>query len=251
MPTIEVRGLSKWFAAGEAPHSDWRFWLAGRRACGQIPALREIDFAVEAGELVGVVGANGAGKTTLLRVLATLLLPDAGEVTIGGLDVVEHAAEVRRRIGLMLPEDAGFAPRLSLRSNLEFYGALSGRYVGRPDIYYALDAVGLAERADELYAGLGTGHRRRLSLARALLGDPRILLLDEPARSVDSEFAERIADVVRHAAHSRGAAVLLVSHDRDEIRNLCDRSLLLHEGRLLHATTVRKPAAAAPSAVGG
>lgn len=248
MSAIEVKSLSKSYPAAERPVPG--SWLGGRRSAERVLALRQISLTVEPGEIVGLVGPNGSGKSTLLRVLATLDLPDSGEVSVCGLDVVEHAAAVRRKIGAVLPLDAGFEPRATLRENLKFFAALTGRYIGPPDIYYALDGVGLAERADDTYASLGSGQRRRMSLARAFLADPRVLLLDEPTRSVDAEFAGRIADLIRQTAHSSGAAVLLVSHNPEEIRNLCDRSLLLDQGRLLHATPPRKPAVAVDTAVG-
>lgn len=249
MPSLEVRGLTRSYPASDS-RRPMLGWLAGRRSPDRVFALKDISFTADAGEIVGLVGPNGSGKSTMLRVLATLEQADAGEIIVGSLDVSEHAAEIRRKTGVVLAEDIGFEPRATLRENLEFYGALSGRHVGRPDIYYALDAMGLASLADDLAGTLGSGQMRRLSLARALLGDPRVLLLDEPARSVDAEFAARIADVIRHAAHSRGATVLLVSHSPEEVRNLCDRSLLLDAGRLLHVTAPRKPAVAAQTAVG-
>ena len=248
MPSIEVRGVTKSYPAGESRRA-MLGWLAGRRAADRVFALKDISFTADAGEIVGLVGPNGSGKSTLLRILATLEQADAGEVVVGGLDLSEHGAEVRRKTGVVPAEDCGFELRATLRENLEFYGALCGRQVGRPDIYYALDAMGLAVLADDLAGTLGSGQLRRLSLSRALLGDPRVLLLDEPARSVDAEFAARIADVIRHAAHSRGATVMLVSHSPEEVRNLCDRSLLLDRGRLLHVTAPRKPAQPAHSAV--
>jgi len=249
VPSLEVRGLTKSYPASET-RRPMMGWLAGHRAAERVFALRDISFTADAGEIVGLVGPNGSGKSTLLRVLATLEQADVGEIVVGSLDVSEHAAEICRKTGVVLADDVGFEPRATLRENLEFYAALSGRHVGRPDIYYALDAMGLATLADDLAGTLGSGQLRRLSLARALLGDPRVMLLDEPARSVDAEFAARIADVIRHAAHSRGATVILVSHSPDEVRNLCDRSLLLDRGRLLHVTAPRKPAVAAHTAVG-
>ncbi len=249
MPSLEVRGLTKSYPAGES-NRPMLGWLAGRRSADRVFALKDISFTTDAGEIVGLVGPNGSGKSTLLRILATLEQADAGEVMVTSLDVSEHSAEIRRKTGVVLAEDCGFEPRATLRHNLEFYGTLSGRHVGRPDIYYALDAMGLAVLADDPAGTLGSGQMRRLSLARALLGDPRVLLLDEPTRSVDAEFAARIADVIRHAAHSRGATVMLVSHNPDEVRNLCDRSLMLDRGRLLHVTAPRKPAVAAHTAVG-
>ena len=238
MFAIEVREVSKSFPAEAVlPRPGLFSWLRPRAPAAWVPALEEVDFTVEFGEIVGLVGANGSGKTTLLRILAALEVPDTGEATVCGFDVEHDAAEVRRNVGIVLSEDRGFQRAATLRRNLELAGTECGRHVGKPDLYYALDAAGLIQRADDRYSTLSTGLRRRLSLARALLGDPRVLLLDEPTRSVDSESAERMADLIRHAAHSRGAAVLQVSQNREEIRDLCDRTLLLDRGRLLHVTT--------------
>lgn len=242
MFAVEVRELSKSFPAEATPRPGLFSWLRPRAPAAWIPALEEVDFTVEFGEIVGIVGANGSGKTTLLRILAALEVPDTGEASVCGFDVERDDAEVRRNVGIVLSEDRGFQRHATLRRNLELAGGECGRHVGKPDIYYALDAAGLIQRADDPYSTLSTGLKRRLSLARALLGDPRVLLLDEPTRSVDSESAERMTDLIRHAAHSRGAAILLVSQNREEIRDLCDRTLLLDRGRLLHVTTALRPA---------
>ena len=137
MFAVEVRELSKSFPAQAAPRPGLFSWLRQRAPAAWVPALEDVDFTVEFGEIVGIVGANGSGKTTLLRILAALEFPDTGEAQVCGFDVERDAAEVRRNVGIVLSEDRGFQRHATLRRNLELAGGQCGRHVGKPDIYYA------------------------------------------------------------------------------------------------------------------
>ena len=174
MFAVEVRELSKSFPAEAAPHPGLFSWLRPRAPAAWVPALDEVDFSVEFGEIVGIVGANGSGKTTLLRILAGLEIPDTGEATVCGFDVERDAAEVRRNVGIVLSEDRGFQRHATLRRNLELAGGQCGRHVGKPDVYYALDAAGLIQRADDRYSTLSTGLKRRLDRKSTRLNSSHI-----------------------------------------------------------------------------
>ena len=197
---------------------------------GPVRALGGVDLTVAAGEIVGLVGPNGAGKTTLLRIISTLIEPTAGTVTVDGFDVAGQRMAVRERIGLVLADDRSLYWRLNGRQNLEFFAGIAG--LARPEARRRageyLERVGLAHR-DKLVFGYSSGMRARLSLARALLVSPRLLVLDEATRALDPVAAADVADLLRESA-AQGVAVLLSSHRLDEIESVCQRMVVVADG---------------------
>ncbi len=200
-------------------------------------ALRNVSVSVAAGEVVGLVGPNGAGKTTLIKIIATLLEPTLGSVHVDGLDVRRQPALVRGRIGLVLADDRSLYWRLSGRENLEFFGVMNGMSTSdaRRRAGELLERVGLASR-DKLVFGYSSGMRARLSLARALLSRPPLLVLDEPTRALDPLATADVAGLLRDAADG-GVAVLLSSHRLDEIENVCDRIAVVVRGAVRYDGT--------------
>ncbi len=223
---LEVEGLSKTYA----PHRGL-LRLVVRSASDQpVEALRDVSLTVAAGEVVGLLGANGAGKSTLIKAVTTLLEPDAGTIRLDGREVRPDDPHVRRRIGLVQPDDRSHYWRLTGRRNLEFFGAMAGldRAVAARRADEQLERRGLAHR-DKLVFGYSSGMRAQLALARALLHDPQLVVLDEPTRSLDPVAADAVCDDLRALADD-GRAVLLASHRLDEVLGLCDRVVLLADG---------------------
>jgi ABC-2 type transport system ATP-binding protein len=195
-----------------------------------VVALRDVDVNVTSGEVVGLVGPNGAGKTTLLKIISTLLQPTTGHVLVDGHDPRHDARSVRDRIGLVLADDRALYWRLTGRENLEFFGVMHG-LTNRDATVRAgvlLDQVGLASR-DKLVFGYSSGMRARLSLARALLTRPPLLLLDEPTRALDPVASAAVGEMLRASA-ADGVAVFLSSHRLDEIETACDRIVVVTDG---------------------
>ncbi len=195
--------------------------------------------AVDRGEVVGLVGPNGAGKTTLIRVIATLLVPDGGTAHVQGFEVTRQPWEVRSHLGLVLEGDRGLYGRLTGRQNLEFFGV----FAGLPPSAARQRADALMRQTklhglDKLVFGYSSGMRVRLSLARALLADPPLLVLDEPSRSLDPLAAAELGALLRRLA-DRGRAVLLSSHRLDEVAAVCDRVVVLIEGGVRFAGPTR------------
>jgi heme exporter protein A len=209
---IEVRGLVKSF--------------------GSKVALDGIDLDVAEGEFLTLVGPNGAGKTTLIRVLATLTRPTEGSVRVAGYDLVGQGAEVRRRIGLashqtLLYED------LSAEENLRFYGRMYEVPELEERITALLQRVGLEHRRRDLVRTFSRGMQQRLSIARALLHDPAILLLDEPYTGLDQQATEVLGEVLG-ALVGRSCTVLMTTHDLERGLELCDRAAILVNGRIVY-----------------
>ena len=200
------------------------------KSFGTTVALDDVSFRVNAGSIVGLVGPNGAGKTTLIRIITTLLSPTAGKVTLGNLHVERDGHEIRRRIGLVLSDDRGLYWRLTGRQNLQFFGVMAGlkRAAAARRTAALMEEVGLAGR-DKLVFGYSAGMRTRLSLARALLIDPPLLVLDEPTRSLDPVATREVGDLLRRLAAS-GRAVLLSSHRLDEVADVCHTVVALVSG---------------------
>ncbi|BDG61128.1 heme ABC exporter ATP-binding protein CcmA [Caldinitratiruptor microaerophilus] len=199
---------------------------------GHQVVLAGVSLHVRPGEVVGLVGPNGAGKSTLIRILALLLRPEAGCVRIEGRDAREDGAELRRRLGVVLHESLLYTT-LTVAENLEFYGRLYG--LGRAQTLrraaVLLERVGLQPHTHLQVARLSHGMRQRLTLARALLHDPPVLLLDEPFTGLDAEGAGVLRGLLREH-RDRGGAALVVTHDPSELEGLACRWLTLREGRL-------------------
>jgi ABC-2 type transport system ATP-binding protein len=199
--------------------------------------IDDVSLSVGRGELVGLLGGNGAGKTTLMQILSTLSRGDAGVVTIGGVHLDREPARIRREIGFCGAADRGFYYRLSVRENLAFFCALGQRVAARDRdrrIAAVLELVDLQSSAERLYAHLSTGMRQRLGVARALLGDPPVLLFDEPTRAVDPIHAAELRRLIRKTlVDELGKTVVLATNLLEEAWAICHRVAILRGGRVV------------------
>ena len=224
---VLVRGLTKRFRA--------------------VHALAGIDLDVERGEIVALLGPNGAGKSTLMRILATTVLPDGGSARVGGYDVVTQSLAARRSFGLALGDERSWYWRLNGRQNLEFFAALYGlsRREAHGRVAELLAEVGLEDAADRRFDGYSTGMRMRLSLARAILPAPPVLLLDEPTRSLDPVAAVAFRQRIAGLGRARNMAILYTTHDLHEASAIASRVVVLAAGRV----AARLPGGTAPAAL--
>jgi heme ABC exporter ATP-binding subunit CcmA len=206
--------------------------LAGLgRVYGSNPVLDGVDLDVRAGEAVALLGANGAGKTTLLRVVATLLRPSRGVARVAGFDCVRDADRVRARVGL-LAHGAWVYEDLTALENLRFWTTLGGHTATPDELRAALAAVDLERVAGARVRTFSLGMRRRLSLARLLLADPRVLLLDEPYAGLDPR-AGKWLDTHLEAFTSAGGAILMTTHSFGRGLGVADRVAILAGGRIV------------------
>jgi ABC-type multidrug transport system ATPase subunit len=201
------------------------------RHYGRRRALSRVSLECRGGEVLGLLGPNGAGKSTLLSILATLITPSSGEVRYGTATATQAGAGLRGRLGL-LAHDLHLYPELTARENLVFFARLYGVADPQGCARLALGRAGLEERADDFVAAFSRGMRQRLALERALLHDPRLLLLDEPFTGLDDTSA---ATLVRRLKELRaqGRIVVLATHDLDVAEGLLDRAAVLRDGRLV------------------
>lgn len=208
MSIVVANGLTHWF--------------------GSQVALESVDLAIDAGEHMAVLGENGAGKTTLLRILATAARPTSGRLHIMGLDALRERKRLRARIGFVA-HSPGLYPALSAAENLDFFCTLQG--VGKTRVAETLALVGLSDEAKRPAGQLSRGMQQRLAIGRAILHDPKLLVLDEPDASLGSDGADLLAAVMRDRT------VVLATHDHALANRLCQRTLVLRHGRSVGTPT--------------
>lgn len=197
-------------------------------------ALRGLSVDVAPGEVLALLGPNGSGKSTTLKLIATVLLPDRGRVLVNGADTRTQANQIRRQVGFALAAERSFYPRLTVRENLDFFSALED--VPRRERAFRLRAIlhdlDLEPHASKQVMKLSSGLYQRLGIARALIKQPPVLLLDEPSRSLDPAAAHRLWTLVRGLADS-GITIVLATHNFAEAIATSDRVAVLQKGRLL------------------
>ncbi len=223
VPAIQTRSLRKVYKDPER---------------GTVEALRGLDLECRFGEIFGLLGPNGAGKSTTLRILATILAPTSGSAAIDGVDVGVDALEVRRRLGY-LSASTGLYPRLTARETLEYFARLHGLTGAQVDrrVDELLQAFQIESFQNGLCGGLSTGQKQRVSIARALVHDPRVLILDEPTTGLDILSSSAMIDFVE-SCRGEGRCVLFSTHILSEAERLCDRIGVIHKGELLAVGTL-------------
>ena len=214
---IEIRDLRKSFKA----------------KTGTVTAVDGVSFSARDGEITGLLGPNGAGKTTTLRMLYTLMTPDAGQVLVDGVDVARDAQAVRRNLGV-LPDARGVDKRLTARENIAYFGRLHGMdeaTIARraEELIGALDMADFADRRTE---GFSQGQRTKTAIARALVHQPRNVILDEPTNGLDVMTTRAMRGFLRRL-REEGRCVLFSSHIMQEVAALCDRIVVIAKGRVV------------------
>jgi sodium transport system ATP-binding protein len=221
---IEIQGLRKSF----------------KTRGGEIRAVDGVSFEARDGEITGLLGPNGAGKTTTLRMLYTLMVPDEGRVLVDGLDPVVQPGEVRRRLGV-LPDARGIYKRLTARENIAYFGHLHG--IDAAEIRARTDrlsaALGMQDCIDRRTEGFSQGQRTKTAIARALVHDPRNVLLDEPTNGLDVMTTRALRRFLAELK-AEGRCVLFSSHIMQEVAALCDRIVVIAHGRVVAQGTANE-----------
>jgi sodium transport system ATP-binding protein len=241
---IEVSGVARSFVAatpGKRGLGD--LFARGRKRAGEriVHAVRDVGFSAPDGRITGLLGPNGAGKTTTLRMLAGLITPDAGRMSVDGIDVVARPREVLARMGV-LSDSRGLYPRLTARENILYYGALQGmeREAAEArcqDLARMLDMTALLDRRTE---GFSQGERMKTALARALVHDPPNIVLDEPTNGLDVLATRALRDSLRwlRTPAGGGKCIVFSTHIMQEVERLCDSVVVVAEGRTVATGTV-------------
>jgi ABC-2 type transport system ATP-binding protein len=200
-----------------------------------VQALSDVSLEVHAGEIFGLIGRNGAGKTTLTKIIATLVQPTSGQVTVNGFDSVREDEKVRAQVGLATAEERSFYWRLTVEQNLMFFARLYGLsdLLARRRIIELVEQFELKELVSRRFGELSTGNKQRMAFARAMLSKPPVLLLDEPTRSLDPLAAARMRALIsRLAGSDPPVTILLTSHNLTEVEELCARIAIITQGRI-------------------
>lgn len=212
LPAIEVRGLCKRF--------------------GAVVAVDRISFTVRAGSTCALLGGNGAGKTTTISMLLGLLLPTAGGIRILGVDMLTERYRVLPRMSFTSPY-VDLPRRLTVRQNLTVYGHLYGITRLRRRIDELAQELELVDLLDRTFGALSSGQRTRVNLAKSLLNEPQVLLMDEPTASLDPDTADRIRAYLRQYQRRTNATLLLATHNMQEVERLCDNVLMMRAGHIV------------------
>ncbi len=218
----------------------WKSILLPKRS-KRVEALKGVSLKVEKGEVFGLLGPNGAGKTTLLKILATLIMPDSGEARLFGIDLLKHPGEIRKLIGLVNTNERSFYWRLTGRQNLQFFASLYniGYRAKKNLVDEMLDFIGISEIGNTPFMKYSSGEKQRLSVARALLPDPEILLMDEPTNSLDPMAAIKIRKFVKdRLASTLGKTIIWCTHNLREAEEMCNRIAIIHRGSIIESGSI-------------
>ena len=230
---IQAEHLSKTYILRE------RNGLFRKKTRREIPAVKDISLEIPRGSITGVLGINGAGKTTTIRMLASLIAPTSGTLTMDGMDAVKHHLQVKKRINVITGGERNLYWRLTARENLRYFGNLYG--LGGKTLEQRIDrllaAVGLTEAHNTPVERYSKGMKQRLQIARGLINDPEYLFLDEPTLGLDILIAREIRDLIRRLAKEQNRGILLTTHYIREAEELCDTIYLLEKGEVIaHGT---------------
>lgn len=199
---------------------------------GTVTAVDGISFSIEEGKFTGLVGPNGAGKTTTIQMLLDLITPTSGTITIFGKDMWHHREEILSKVNFSSPYVA-LPNNLKVWENLATFARLYGVKDVRKKIYELSDFFGIRDFLPKKTAQLSTGQLTRLNLTKALLNDPKLLLLDEPTASLDPDIADKTRKLLKKIQKERGATILYTSHNMAEIEELCERVIFINKGKII------------------
>ncbi|MBI2194251.1 MAG: ABC transporter ATP-binding protein [Planctomycetes bacterium] len=232
---IQACGLIKDYPTAARPNGGG-LWSRFFSPSGMRRALDGLSFEARPGEIFGLLGPNGAGKTTVIKILCTLLTPDGGTACVNGFDILKQPMKVKRSLGVLLDSpERGFVFKLTGRDNLEFFASIHGfaPREARRRTSELLTLLGLEASAGVEMQKYSTGMKQKLALARALLSDPPVMILDEPTNGLDPQSAADLRSFIHERVRGGQKTVLMTTHNMDEAERLCDRVAIISAGRLV------------------
>lgn len=230
-PAIELKHISKTFT-----ERNWKTFLFHKPR--QTVALNDVSLTVKKGEIMGLLGPNGAGKTTLIKILSTLVTPDSGKGSISGLSLATQSLAIRNKIGMVSTNDRTFYWRLSGRENLDFFATLYNLHGTRKthQIEKALQLTGMEDKAESRFMSYSSGQKQRLAIARAMLSDPEVLLMDEATTSLDPIATRKLLTFTKETlTRQEQKTIIWCTHNLREAEDICDRVTILHKGKVLYS----------------
>lgn len=218
---IEVKGLCKSF--------------------GDVKAVDNLSFRVNSGEIVGLLGENGAGKTTTLRMIATMLKPTAGTVTVNEYDLLKEPGKIRREIGILFGGEVGLYDRLTARENIKYFADLNEmpEKDSKESIERLAKLLGMEEFIDRRVGKFSRGMKQKVAIARSIVHNPGLMLFDEPTIGLDVTAARIVQDFIL-SCREQNKAIIFSSHSMQEVEKLCDRIIIIHKGRIVEKGTVKE-----------
>lgn len=216
---VIVKGLSKYFK--------------------DIRAVDNINFSVEPGEIVGLLGENGAGKTTALRMIATMLRPTSGTAEVNGFDLIKEPAKVRSQIGILFGGEVGLYDRLTARENIKYFADLNNMEAKWADdnIERLVKLLGMEEYIDRRVGKFSRGMKQKVAIARSIVHDPSVMLFDEPTTGLDVTSSKIVQDFILKC-QKENKAIIFSSHSMQEVERLCNRIVIIHKGKIIEDGTV-------------
>lgn len=206
-----------------------------------IEAVRSVSFQVEKGGVIGLLGENGAGKTTLLRMISTILEPTEGTIEIEGKPIQEQMIHIKRKIGVLFGSETGLYDRLTARENLQYFARLyqMNKQVTKARIEELAKRFGMNDYLDRRLGGFSKGMRQKVAIARTLIHDPDVILLDEPTTGLDITSANMFRELI-HQLRQEGKTIIFSSHIMEEVQQLCESILMIHKGKLVYEGTLKE-----------
>lgn len=200
-----------------------------------IEAVKSISFRVKKGEVVGLLGENGAGKTTLLRMISTILEPTEGTISIDGEQIQDQMFHVKKRIGVLFGSETGLYERLTARENLQYFAHLYQiqKEKAKERIEQLASRFDMTNYLDRKLSGFSKGMRQKVAIARTLIHDPDVILLDEPTTGLDITSANMFRELI-HQLRQEGKTIIFSSHIMDEVQQLCESVIMIHQGKLVY-----------------
>ena len=203
--------------------------------------LKNVNFKVNDGEIVGLLGENGAGKSTLLRILSTMLIPTSGNAIINGIDLINNPENIRKQIGILFGSEVGLYDRLTARENLEYFAKLNNMNADEINdrINYLIDRFKFRSYADKQVYNFSKGMKQKVSIARSIVHDPAVMLFDEPDSGLDFKASKIIFDFMEDCK-KEGKSIIFSSHSMENIKNYSDRIVVLHRGEIIKEFNVEE-----------
>lgn len=207
----------------------------------EVTALDNLNFKIKEGEIVGLLGENGAGKTTTLRIISTMIKCTSGTVKVSGFDINKEPSKVRNEIGILFGGEVGLYDRLTARENIRCFAELNGMTKDEADrsIDMLSNKLGMKEYMDRRIGKFSRGMKQKVAIARSIVHEPKVILLDEPTAGLDVSASRLIHEFIKNCKNEN-KAIVFSSHSMNEVEKLCDRIIIIHQGKMLEQGTINE-----------